>query len=392
MDVYEKSLELHKEHQGKLEISVKVPCDTKEDLALAYTPGVAACCLKIDDDKENAYVYTNKGNTVGIISDGSAVLGLGNIGPSAALPVMEGKAVLMKKFADIDAIPLCLNTNDVNEIVSICKALEPNLGGINLEDISAPRCIEIERKLVEEMDIPVFHDDQQGTAIVVLATLINSVKLISKKPEECKVVISGTGAAGSAIIKMIHNYGFKNIYAFDKNGFVSKQNMQSYDKYKKELLNYVNLDNKDYNSIEEAMVNADIFIGVSVKNLVSKEMVSSMNEKNIVLAMANPEPEISYEDAKSAGAYIVGTGRSDSFNQVNNLLAFPGIFRGALDAKATKIDDNAKIAASIALANLISDEKLNPEYVVVSPFDERVVKYVSEAVKKACIKSGNIRG
>lgn len=391
MNIYEEALKLHEEFKGKLEIKVKVPCESKDDLSLAYTPGVAAPCLEIEKDKENAYVYTNKGNTVGIISDGSAVLGLGNIGAQAALPVMEGKALLMKKFANLDAIPLCIKTNDVEEIIRTCKILEPNLGGINLEDISAPRCIEIERRLIEEMDIPVFHDDQHGTAIVVLATLINSIKLTGKKPEYNKVVVSGTGAAGSSIIRMIYNYGFTNIYAFDKDGLLSKKDSDTYDVYKKELLEYVNLDNMEYNNLKEAMVGADIFIGVSARNLVSKDMVRSMNEKNIVLAMANPEPEISYDDAKEANAYIVGTGRSDRPNQVNNLLAFPGLFRGALDAKATKIDEDVKIAASIAIASLIDESELTTDYVVASPLDDRVVKSVSEAVKIACIKSGNIR-
>ena len=391
MDVYEKALKLHEKYRGKLEVKIKVPCDTKEDLTLAYTPGVSAPCLKIQENKENAYIYTNKGNTVAIISDGSAVLGLGNIGSDAALPVMEGKALLMKKFANIDAMALCINTNDVEEIIKTCKLLEPSLGGINLEDISAPRCIEIERRLIEEMNIPVFHDDQHGTAIVVLAALINCMKLTKKKPENCKVVVSGAGAAGSSIIRMIYKYGFTNIYAIDKDGLIKASDKDKYDKYKKELLEYVNKDNKDYNSLKEAMVGADIFIGVSASKLVSKQMIASMNEKSIVFAMANPEPEITYQEAKEAGAYIVGTGRSDNPNQVNNLLAFPGLFRGALDAKATKICEEVKMAASYAIADLIKEEELNQDYVIASVFDERVVANVSEKVKEACIKTGNIR-
>ena len=391
MDVYEKALKLHEKYRGKLEVKIKVPCDTKEDLTLAYTPGVSAPCLKIQENKENAYIYTNKGNTVAIISDGSAVLGLGNIGSDAALPVMEGKALLMKKFANIDAMALCINTNDVEEIIKTCKLLEPSLGGINLEDIGAPRCIEIERRLIEEMNIPVFHDDQHGTAIVVLAALINCMKLTKKKPENCKVVVSGAGAAGSSIIRMIYKYGFTNIYAIDKDGLIKARDKDKYDKYKKELLEYVNKDNKDYNSLKEAMVGADIFIGVSASKLVSKQMIASMNEKSIVFAMANPEPEITYQEAKEAGAYIVGTGRSDNPNQVNNLLAFPGLFRGALDAKATKICEEVKMAASYAIADLIKEEELNQDYVIASVFDERVVANVSEKVKEACIKTGNIR-
>ena len=385
MNIYEEALKLHKKYRGKLEINVKVPCDTNEDLALAYTPGVGAVCLEIEKDKENAYIYTNKGNTIGVISDGSAVLGLGNIGAQAALPVMEGKALLMKKFANLDAIPLCINTNDVEEIIRVCKLLEPNLAGINLEDISAPRCIEIERRLIQEMNIPVFHDDQHGTAIVVLATLINCLKLINKKPKECKVVISGTGAAGNSTIRMLYNYGFTNIYAFDRNGLLSNKKLDKYDKYKKELLNYVNLDNKEYNSLKEGLVKADIFIGVSAKGLVDIDMVKSMNEKNVVLALANPEPEISYDDAKKAGAFIVGTGRSDRPNQVNNLLAFPGLLRGVLNARATKITEEMKIASSIAIASLINEEELNTDYVIASPLDKRVVERVSKAVEEVAL-------
>jgi len=291
----------------------------------------------------------------------------------------------MKKFANLDAIPLCINTNDVEEIIRVCKLLEPNLAGINLEDISAPRCIEIERRLIQEMNIPVFHDDQHGTAIVVLATLINCLKLINKKPKECKVVISGTGAAGNSTIRMLYNYGFTNIYAFDRNGLLSNKKLDKYDKYKKELLNYVNLDNKEYNSLKEGLVKADIFIGVSAKGLVDIDMVKSMNEKNVVLALANPEPEISYDDAKKAGAFIVGTGRSDRPNQVNNLLAFPGLLRGALNARATKITEEMKIASSIAIASLINEEELNTDYVIASPLDKRVVERVSKAVEEVAL-------
>ncbi|MDO4500385.1 MAG: NADP-dependent malic enzyme [Erysipelotrichaceae bacterium] len=391
MDIYEESLKVHEEARGKLEIVPKVKCESREDLGRVYTPGVARPCTEIAKDKEKSFVYTNRGNTVAVISDGTAVLGLGDIGPEAGLPVMEGKALLFKKFANIDAFPICLNTKDPEEIIKICKALEPSLGGINLEDISAPRCVEIERRLIEEMNIPVFHDDQHGTAIVVLAAMINVLRLLKKKPEELKVVISGAGAAGSSIIRNLYNYGFNKIYAFDVDGCLKKKDQESYNSLKKELLEYVNLDDQDYNSLAEALVGADVFIGVSAPNLLNKEMVASMAEKNVVMAMANPTPEISYEDAKAAGAYIIGTGRSDFPNQVNNLLAFPGLFRGALDAKATKISQGAKLAAARGLASLISDEELSTEYIIPSVFDERVVEKVSTAVKEELIKEGLVR-
>lgn len=391
MNVYEEALKLHEEHTGKLSITTKVPCENAKDLSLAYTPGVAEPCRKIAEDKEMSYVYTNRGNYVAVVSDGTAVLGLGDIGPEAAMPVMEGKALLFKRFANIDAFPICLNTKDPDEIVSIVKALAPTFGGVNLEDISAPRCVEIERRLIEECDIPVFHDDQHGTAIVVLAALINAVKLIDKKPEDCKVVISGCGAAGSSIIRTLYRYGFKRIYGFDITGCLSKKNAENYNSLQKELLDYVNLDDQDYANLAEGMKGADIFVGVSAPGLVTKEMVQSMNEKNIVMAMANPTPEISYEEAKEAGAYIIGTGRSDYPNQVNNLLAFPGLFRGALDAKATKITEEAKIAASLGIASLVTEEELNREHIIVSVFDERVVPTVAASVKKCLIESGYVR-
>lgn len=390
MSVYDEALNLHKKHKGKLEVKIKVPCDRQEDLSLAYTPGVAAPCMEIANDENKSFVYTNRGNTVAIISDGSAVLGLGNIGGAAGLPVMEGKALLMKKFANIDAFPIVLNTQDTEEIIKICKALQPTFGGINLEDISAPRCVDIERRLINEMNIPVFHDDQHGTAIVVLSALINCMKLTHKKPENCKVVVSGAGAAGSSIIKMIYKYGFTNIYAFDKDGIIKKDDIDSYDNLKKELLEFVNLDNHN-TTLKEEIVGADIFIGVSAKGVLSKEMIRTMNEKSVVFALANPEPEIGYDDAKEAGAFIVGTGRSDRPNQINNLLAFPGLFRGALDAKATKINENTKFAAAISIAGLISENDLNEDNVIVSVFDNRVVKAVSEAVKQAIIDDGNYR-
>jgi len=385
----EKALLFHEEKQGKLEICPKVKCENAADLALAYTPGVAEPCKEIYQDVSSAYRYTGKGNTVAIITDGTAVLGLGDIGPTAALPVMEGKAILMKKFANIDAFPICLDTKNTQEIIQICKALAPGLGGINLEDISAPRCVEIERALIQELDIPVFHDDQHGTSIVVLAALINYLRLHDKKPSELKVVINGTGAAGSSVIRMLYQYGFCNIIAFDKDGCLKQDEKEQYDFLKQELLNYVNLENKEYASLSEAMVASDIFVGMSVGDIVSKEMVRSMSEKNIVIALANPIPEINYHDAKEAGAFIACTGRSDYPNQVNNLLAFPGIFRGALDARGRKISEKAKQAAAIAIASLIEDDNLSVEYMIPSPFDERVVSVVSEAVKLVCLQENN---
>ena len=390
-NLYEEALALHEKYHGKLKVKSKVPCADAHDLSIAYTPGVAEPCRKIAKDPEKSYVYTNRGNTVAVITDGTAVLGLGDIGPEAAMPVMEGKALLMKQFAGIDAWPMCLDTKDPKEIISICKALAPGLGAINLEDISAPRCVEIERTLIEELNIPVFHDDQHGTAIVVLAALINALKLKQAKPEDMKVVISGTGAAGSSIIRMLYNYGFKKIYAFDIDGCLNKKDADSYNDLKKELLNYVNLDNQNYATLADGMKGADIFVGVSAPRLVTKEMIQSMNPGCIVFPMANPEPEISYADAKEAGAWIIGTGRSDYPNQVNNLLAFPGIFRGALDAKATKITEGMKIAASKAIASLIDEKDLARDHIIVSAFDERVVPAVAKAVALEAEKSGVVR-
>lgn len=389
--VFEESLKLHEKTKGKLDISLKVPCENGDDLSLAYSPGVAEPCREIAKDVSKSYVYTGRGNTIAVITDGTAVLGLGDIGPEAALPVMEGKSLLFKKFGNVNAYPLCVDTKDTKEIIQICKMLAPCLGGINLEDISAPRCVEIERTLIEELDIPVFHDDQHGTAIVLLAALINSLKLVNKKAEDCKIVINGTGAAGSSIIKMLYNYGFKNIVAFDSKGCLQKANRDRYDFLKQELLEYVNLNDAVYENLADGLKGADIFIGVSVANVVTKEMVQSMNRDAIVMALANPDPEIPYQDAIDAGARIVGTGRSDYPNQVNNVLAFPGIFRGALDAQATKIDEDAKIAASIAIASLLDESELRNDYIIPSPFDMRVAPAVAEAVKESCIKNGNVK-
>ncbi len=391
MSVYDDALKFHEEHHGKLSIQSKVNTRDAKDLSLAYTPGVAQPCIEIAKDPENSYKYTFRGNTVAVVTDGTAVLGLGDIGPEAALPVMEGKSLLMKRFANIDSWPICLNTKDVDEIVSIVKAIAPGFGAINLEDISAPRCVEIERRLIEECPIPVFHDDQHGTAIVILAALINCMKLRKAEPKDMKVVISGCGAAGSSIIRMLYSYGFTRIYAFDIDGCLDPDHCEGYNSLKMELLQYVNLDHQHYASLAEAMVGADIFIGVSAPRLVTKEMVQSMNEKNMVFPMANPESEISYDDAKAAGAWIVGTGRSDHPNQVNNLLAFPGLFRGALDAKATRITEGMKLAASNAIADLMPIEELNTDHIIVSPFDERVVPAIAEAVGEVARKEGFVR-
>jgi malate dehydrogenase (oxaloacetate-decarboxylating) len=390
-DIYEESLELHAKNHGKIETKLKIKCDNAHDLALAYSPGVAAPCIKINEDSNLSYTYTNRSNIIAVISDCTAVLGLGKLSAEAGMPVMEGKAFLFKRFADIDAIPLVLNTNDPEEIINTCKILEKSFGGINLEDISAPNCVKIERELIEQLDIPVFHDDQHGTAIVVLSGLINALKIIDKKAEECRVVVSGTGAAGSNVIKTLYNYGFTNIVGFDKDGCLYQHDKNKYDFLKKELLDYVNKDDISYNNLEAAMKNADIFIGMSAPNLVSKEMVASMNDKAVVFALANPTPEINYQDAKDAGAFIIATGRSDYPNQVNNLLAFPYIFKGALEAKATRITDKDKLAAANAIASLITDQEVNTDYIIPSPFDERLNTIVVDAVKQSCIEGGYIR-
>ena len=387
MNVYEEALALHQKAHGKLEVGLKVPLETREDLSLAYTPGVAQPCREIAQDKEAAYTYTWKSNSVAVISDGSAVLGLGNIGADAALPVMEGKAVLFKKFANVDAVPLCLNTQDPEEIIAICKAVAPTFGGINLEDISAPRCVSIERRLIEELDIPVFHDDQHGTAIVVTAGLMNSLKLVHKKPEEITVVVSGTGAAGSSIIKMISALGVRSIYGFNIHGVITEEDIDQYDFLTQELALLTNRAKKRL-SMVEAMREADVFIGVSAPNVLNEEMVASMKKDAIVFAMANPEPEISYEKAKAAGARIVGTGRSDFPNQVNNVLAFPGLFRGALDVHASKINEEMKLAAAKGIASLVSDEELCETYVIPSALDPRVAAAVAKAVSEAARATG----
>ncbi|MCL2571084.1 MAG: NAD-dependent malic enzyme [Defluviitaleaceae bacterium] len=379
----EKALVKHYEWRGKYEIALRAPLDNKDDLSLAYTPGVALPCLEIEKDPSKSFELTRRWNTVAVITDGTAVLGLGDIGPLAAMPVMEGKAALFKKFGDVDAIPLCLGTKDPDEFVNAVALLEGSFGGINLEDISAPRCFEIEQKLKERLSIPVFHDDQHGTAIVALAAINNTLRLTKKSPDQVKVVVNGAGAAGTAIINLLIKAGFTNIIPCDRAGIIYKG---------KECLspNHELLAKKTNHlvvtgGLQDAMVGADIFIGVSGPNCVTKEMVASMNDKSAVFAMANPTPEIMPDIAKSAGAYIVGTGRSDFPNQINNVLAFPGIFRGALDARAKKITDEMNLAAAKAIADYVKDEELSPDYIIPSALDKSVTDAVAAAVSAVCL-------
>lgn len=386
MNIYEESLKFHKELKGKLEISSRIKIKDEKDLSLAYTPGVAEPCREIHKDPSTAYLYTRKWNTVAVISDGTAVLGLGDIGPLASLPVMEGKSILFKEFADVDAFPIVLDTKDVNEIVETVVRIAPTLGGINLEDISAPRCFEIEKKLKEKLNIPVFHDDQHGTAIIVLSGLINALKIVNKNIEDLKIVVNGAGSAGTAITKLLLSYGAKNIVVCDRDGALNRENNYT-NEYFTELSNITNPNNES-GILKDVIKNADVFIGVSAPNIVSKEMVSSMNSDAILFAMANPTPEIFPDDAKEAGAKVIGTGRSDFPNQINNVLAFPGIFRGALDVRATEINEEMKIAAAHAIANSVSDEELNPNYIIPKAFNLEVQKRVALAVKEAAIKSG----
>ncbi|ETT73133.1 MULTISPECIES: NAD(P)-dependent malic enzyme [Bacillus] len=384
--INERSLLLHKELVGKIEITSKVEVNSADDLSLTYTPGVAESCKAIAADEETVYDYTARGNMVAVVSDGTAVLGLGNIGPKAAMPVMEGKSILFKKFANVDAFPLCLGTTDVDEIVTLVKNLEPTFAGINLEDIAAPRCFEIEKRLKEETNIPVFHDDQHGTAIVVLAAVINALKVVSKQMDNVKIVINGAGSAGIAIGKLLLKAGAKHITLVSLEGIVCEgetwMNEAQIEVSKKTNREHIR------GTLKEAIHQADIFIGVSAPNVLTKELVQTMNEKAIVFAMANPIPEIFPEDALEAGAAVVGTGRSDYANQVNNVLAFPGIFRGALDVRATDITEEMKLAAAYGIANIITDEERNANYVIPNPLDKRVVPSVAEAVAKAAIDSG----
>lgn len=379
MDNKEKALKCHEEWNGKLETIAKSKVNSREDLAIAYTPGVAEPCKVIAKDKELAYKYTWKSNTVAVVSDGSAVLGLGNIGPYAAMPVMEGKCVLFKEFGNVNAVPICLDTQDTDEIIAAVKNIAPGFGGINLEDISAPRCFEIEERLKEILDIPVFHDDQHGTAIVVLAGIINGLRVTGKKKEDCKVVVNGAGSAGVAITKLILKYGFKNVTMCDRHGIIGKD-YPDLNWMQKKMTEVTNLDNAS-GTLADALKGADIFVGVSAPNIVTPEMVASMNKDSILFAMANPVPEIMPDAAKAAGARIVGTGRSDFPNQVNNVIAFPGIFRGALEGRARQITEELKLAAAEALAHLVSDEELNDDFIMPEAFDPRVADVVAEAVK-----------
>jgi len=379
MTTAEKALALHKEWNGKLETVSKSPVKSREDLSLAYTPGVAEPCKVIAQDKEAAYTYTMKANTVAVVSDGSAVLGLGNIGPHAAMPVMEGKAVLFKEFGNVNAVPICLDTQDTEEIIKAVTWLAPGFGGINLEDISAPRCFEIEERLKATLDIPVFHDDQHGTAIVVLAGIINGLKLVKKNKEDCKVVINGAGSAGVAITKLLLTYGFKNVIMCDKIGILYR-GVEGLNWMQEKMVEVTN-PNNETGTLADALKGADIFVGVSAPGIVTKEMVASMNHDSILFAMANPTPEIMPDLAKEAGARIVGTGRSDFPNQVNNVVAFPGIFKGALEGRAKQITEEMKLAAANAIASLVSDEELADDNIMPQAFDPRVADVVANAVK-----------
>ncbi|MGL6064151.1 MAG: NAD(P)-dependent malic enzyme [Fusobacteriaceae bacterium] len=380
-NVYDESLKLHEKFLGKIEVISKVPVTNREELSLAYSPGVAEPCNKIAVNKNDVYKYTSKGNMVAVITDGTAVLGLGDIGPEAALPVMEGKCILFKAFAGVDAFPICLDTKDTEEIIKTIKLIAPGFGGINLEDISAPRCIEIETRLKEELDIPVFHDDQHGTAIVTVAGIINAYKFLKKDLRKAKVVINGAGAAGSSVSKLIRDLGVGEIVIVDKDGILRKDLSHLYNFSQKELAEFSNPKNLS-GGLSIAIKNADIFIGVSIPNCLTIDMVKTMNKDAIVFAMANPNPEITPEDAKIGGARIIGTGRSDYPNQVNNVLAFPGLFKGALRAKSKKITEEMKMAAAIAIANLIKEEELNENYIIPDAFDSRVADAVANEVER----------
>lgn len=381
MDVYEKALEKHKQWQGKIATEIKAEVRNAEDLTYAYTPGVAQPCREIAKDEEKAYEYTSKANTIAVISDGSAVLGLGNIGAKAAMPVMEGKAVLFKAFGNVNAVPIVLDTQDADEIIQTIKNIAPTFGGINLEDISSPRCVYIEDKLKEMLDIPVFHDDQHGTAIVTVAALINALKLVNKKPEDIKLVVSGAGAAGFSCAKLIRDLGVKNIIVCDSHGAISDTMLSSGNPVKAKIAEMFNPENFT-GSLKEALVGADVFVGVSAPNLLDEDDIKKMNKDAIVFAMANPVPEIDYDLAKKAGARVVATGRSDYPNQINNVLAFPGIFKGALEARAPQITDQMKMAASKALAAFVEDDELNEDYVIPSAFEEGIADAVAKAVKE----------
>ena len=386
MDLREEALKLHKDNKGKIEVISKVRVENAKDLSLAYTPGVAEPCKEIHANPELIYEYTNKGNMVAVVTDGSAVLGLGNIGARAGMPVMEGKAVLFKSFANVDAFPICIESQDVDIVVQTVKQIAPSFGGINLEDIAAPRCFEIEERLKKELDIPVFHDDQHGTAVVVLAGIINALKAVGKKIENVTAVVSGAGAAGIAISKLLLSSGINDVIICNSRGILDKED-ERLDPIRKEMALKTNKANKK-GALSDALKGADIFIGVSAPNIVTKEMIESMNENSIAFAMANPIPEILPEVALAGKVKVMGTGRSDFPNQINNVLAFPGIFRGALDVRAKEINEEMKIAAAHAIAELVTEEELNEEYIIPKAFDKRVAKAVARAVSEAAIKTG----
>ena len=389
LNYYEESLKLHEKNKGKIEVVSKIKIGTRDDLSLAYTPGVSEPCKKIHENEDDVYKYTSKGNMVAVITDGSAVLGLGDIGPKAALPVMEGKSILFKEFGNVDAFPICLNTKDPDEIVQIVKMISPGLGGINLEDISSPRCFEIEERLKKELDIPVFHDDQHGTAIVVLGGLINALRVVNKNIEDVKIVINGAGAAGIAISKLLTIAGAKDIILCDRTGAIyeDREGLNGIKKIFSRETNPRNIKGQ----LKDAMIGSDVFIGVSSGGIVNSEMIKSMNNDSIILAMANPIPEIMPDEAKNAGAKVVGTGRSDFANQINNVLVFPGLFRGALDVRAKEINDEMKLAAAYAIAGYIDDKDLNEEHIIPDVLDKRVAQVVAEAVKDAARKTGMAR-
>lgn len=389
MSIYDESVSLHEKVKGKIEVVSRVEVNTSTDMSLAYTPGVAQPCLEIQKDPDKAYIYTRKWNTIAVVSDGTAVLGLGDIGPLASLPVMEGKAVLFKSFGDVDAFPIILNTRDVDEIVETVARIAPSFGGINLEDISAPRCFEIERKLKQKCDIPVFHDDQHGTAVVTLAGLLNALKLVGKGLRDIKVVVNGAGAAGNSVTRLLVSSGVKNIIMCDRTGALYA-GMDRGDAEKKEIAAMTNPERLK-GTLAQAIVGADVFIGVSAPGVLTGEMVREMNKDSVVFAMANPTPEIFPDEAKKAGARIIGTGRSDYPNQVNNVLAFPGIFRGALDARARDINEEMKVAAAYAIAEAIPEAELREDYIIPRAFNRDVQKQVAEAVRKAAVKSGAAR-
>ncbi len=384
MDYLEESLKLHRENKGKVEIKSKIAINSKDDLSLAYTPGVAEPCREIAKDKDKVYEYTAKSNLVAVVSDGSAVLGLGDIGPEASMPVMEGKAILFKEFGDVDAFPICLATQDVDQIVETVVNIAPTFGGINLEDISAPRCVEIENKLRERLDIPVFHDDQHGTAIVVSAGLINALRLADKKIEDIKVVINGAGAAGGAISKMLIELGVRDLLVCDRSGILTKD--ENYNNKVKDDLALISNSKNKKGSLEEALVGADVFIGVSAGNVLKGHMVEKMNEKSIIFALANPVPEIYPDEAKKAGAFIVATGRSDFPNQINNVLAFPGIFRGALDARASEINEKMNVAAAYAIAESVEEKDLSVDNITPSALDKKIADRVAKVVREKAIE------